>query len=276
MGLLVLSGLLQPWLPQTNNLPEWLVNVFFVLNLATVPALVYILIDYFIGQKDLAFRLLGIEQEKSEGLLLNILPAEVAASLKNEGRAVPQHFDEASIMFADMVGFTQLSASLSPAATVDLLNEIYSYLDTLVEKYRLEKIRTIGDNYMVVSGVPRPRPDHASALARMALDLCHYIDNRPSGTQHKLQFRVGINSGPVVAGVVGHKKFQYDVWGEAVNTASRMESHGVPGRVQITEATYQLLKDEYDCEYRGLVEVKGVGQMGTWFLVGGSSASRNV
>jgi adenylate cyclase len=267
LGLLVFGGLLQPFLRQTNSLPDWLVIGFFAMNLGTVPAAVYILFNYFIGQRDLAYHLLGIEREKSENLLLNVLPAEVAASLKNTGHAPAERFDEASIMFADMVGFTPLSASMSPEATVDLLNEIYSYLDTLVEKYDLEKIRTIGDNYMVVSGVPRPRPDHARALARMALELCQYLNSRPSPSSKPLLFRVGINSGPVVAGVVGKMKFQYDIWGEAVNTASRMESHGVPGRVQISPATFAMLKDEFICEPRGLIDVKGVGRMHTWFIV---------
>ncbi|HJS28966.1 MAG TPA: adenylate/guanylate cyclase domain-containing protein [Anaerolineales bacterium] len=266
--LLTLSGLLQPYLRQTNSLPEWLVTLFFVMNLGTVPALVYVLLDYFIGQKDIAYRLLGLEQEKSESLLLNILPADVATALKNDGRAPAMRYGEASILFADMAGFTPLSAALSPEATVELLNEIYTHLDRLVEKYAVEKIRTIGDNYMVASGVPRPRPDHASALARMALELNLYIQARPPIEGIELKFRIGINSGPVVAGVVGQKKFQYDVWGEAVNTASRMESQGAPGKIQVTRATYELIKDEFICEARGVVDIKGVGEMETWFLVG--------
>lgn len=176
LGLLILGVVLQPYLRGTNNLPAWLVIAFFVLNLGTVPAFVYILLDYFIGQRDTAYRLLGLEQEKSERLLLNVLPADVAASLKETGEAPPQRYEQASIMYADMVAFTRLSAEMTPEATVELLNEIYSYFDSLVEKHGVEKIRTMGDNYMVVSGVPNPRPDHAPALARKAVELCQYLD----------------------------------------------------------------------------------------------------
>ena len=131
----------------------------------------------------------------------------------------------------------------------------------------MEKIRTIGDNYMVAAGVPRPRSDHAQALARMALDMQSYIRRDPACVERKLDFRIGINSGPVVAGVIGRKKFIYDLWGDAVNTASRMESHGVPGRIQITRETYELIKDDFVCEPRGRVSVKGKGEMETWYLV---------
>ncbi len=152
---------------------------------------------------------------------------------------------------------------------VRLLNEIFSHFDSLVEKYDLEKIRTIGDNYFVASGVPRPRPDHAHALARMALDMCEYISSRPpSRTGKRLDFRIGINSGPVVAGVIGRKKFVYDVWGDAVNLGSRMESTGTAGKIQIGRATYELIKDDFACEPRGTVTVKGKGEMETWYLVG--------
>lgn len=144
---------------------------------------------------------------------------------------------------------------------VDLLNEIFMHFDALVEKYGVEKIRTIGDSYMVAAGVPRPRADHAQALARMALDMCAYIQNRPPHDGRRIDFRIGINSGPVVAGVIGRKKFQYDLWGDAVNTASRMESHGVGGRIQISRETYELIKDEFICEPRGKVLVKGKGDV---------------
>ncbi len=177
-------------------------------------------------------------------------------------------YADVSILFADMVGFTPLSNALSPVEMVDLLNEVFSYFDALVEKHGVEKIRTIGDSYMVASGVPLPRPDHAQALASMALDMRAYIDGDLVRLRQGLSFRVGINSGPVVAGVIGQRKFQYDLWGDAVNTASRMESHGSPGKIQITPATYELLKDEFVCEPRGSIAVKGKGEMLTWFLVG--------
>jgi adenylate cyclase len=160
---------------------------------------------------------------------------------------------------------------------VELLNEIFSHFDSLVEKYGVEKIRTIGDNYMVASGVPTPRPDHAQALARMALDMRDYITGSPPSYGKRLDFRIGINSGPVVAGVIGHRKFQYDLWGDPVNTASRMESSGVPGKIQISRETHELIKDGFIWDLRGNVQVKGKGEMETWYLIGlkPSSAERS-
>jgi len=155
----------------------------------------------------------------------------VATILKNEDQTIAEHFESASILFADVVGFTPLSAEMSPAEMVGLLDEIFSYFDSLVDKYGLEKIRTVGDNYMVASGVPRPREDHAQALADMALEMVGYISRQPSQNGRSLNFRIGLNSGPMVGGVIGRRKFHYDVWGDTVNTAGRMESHGVPGKI---------------------------------------------
>jgi guanylate cyclase len=267
-GLVVLSGLLQPYVRVANNLPPGLVLFFFVANIGAVSGIAFVLLFSFVRQKNAALRLLRAEQEKSENLLLNILPREVAAILKNENRTIADHFDGASILFADMVNFTPLTASMAPSEMVDLLNEVFSTFDALVEKYDVEKIRTIGDSYMVAAGVPRPRRDHAQALARVALDIQAYLHSNPHCVRRGLDFRIGINSGPVVAGVIGRKKFIYDLWGDAVNTASRMESHSMPGKIQITRETYELLKDEFVCEPRGKVPVKGKGEMETWYLVG--------
>jgi len=260
-GLVLLSGFLQPYLRFANNLSPGLVIFFFVINLIGVGALVFLMVFYFVGQKN-AF------QAKSEALLLNILPKEIAAILKNEQRTIADHFDGASIMFADMVGFTPLTAELPPAEMIELLNEVFSYFDSLVDKYGLEKIRTIGDSYMVASGVPRPRPDHAQALTRMALEMRDYVNAHTFGGNRQVGFRIGLNSGPLVAGVIGRKKFIYDIWGDAVNTASRMESHGATGKIQITRATYELIKDEFLCEPRGTVNVKGKGEMEVWHVIG--------
>jgi class 3 adenylate cyclase len=205
-----------------------------------------------------------IEQErlKSETLLLNILPREVSDELKSSGGTVARRFSEASILFADIVGFTTLSARMGAEEIVGLLNRVFSFFDSLVDKYGLEKIRTIGDNYMVVAGVPRPCPDHADSLAAMALEMRDYATALP------LELRIGLGVGPVVAGVIGTRKFQYDVWGEAVNAASRMESHGLPGQIQITEAAYELLRRDFLCRPRGRISVKGIGPMDTWLLLG--------
>ncbi|MCH7481179.1 MAG: adenylate/guanylate cyclase domain-containing protein [Chloroflexi bacterium] len=170
-------------------------------------------------------------------------------------------------MFADLSGFTPMSAQMEPEEMIALLNKLYSHFDSLAEKYGVEKIRTIGDNYMVASGVPTTRTDHAQALAHMALDIILYCSTLPAQNETPIRFRIGINSGPLIAGVIGQKKFHYDVWGDTVNTASRMESHGVAGKIQMTAATRELLKDEFDCEKRGVLDIKGKGQMETWFLL---------
>lgn len=269
LALVVAGGFLQPYGRPSNNLPEGVVLAYFVMNIGGVSAVAFFLLSYFVGQKNQIMNLLRLEQEKAESLLLNILPKEIAAILKNENRIIADHYDGASVLFADLVDFTPLTNELEPVEMVALLNEIFSYFDSLVEKYDLEKIRTIGDNYFVAAGVPRPRPDHAHALGRMALDMRTYIASRPpSRTGRRLDFRIGINSGPVVAGVIGRKKFVYDVWGDAVNLGSRMESSGVAGRIQIGRATYELIKDNFICEPRGKVNIKGKGEVETWYLLG--------
>lgn len=212
--------------------------------------------------------LLTLEREKSESLLLNILPKQIADILKKEERVIADHYDGASILFADLVGFTPMSAQMTPTEMIEMLNQIYSHIDSLAEKYDVEKIRTIGDNYMVASGVPSTRPDHAQALANMALDILAYTKKLPTQNGHAISFRIGINSGPLIAGVIGQKKFHYDVWGDTVNTASRMESHGEPGKIQVTKSTYKLVMNEFVFEARGKIDVKGKGEMETWFLIG--------
>ena len=258
--LVALSGFLQTYARFDNNLSPTLVVFFFVINLLGVGSLVFMMVFYFVGQKNMF-------QEKSETLLLNILPKEIAAILKNESRTIADHYEEASVLFADMVGFTPLSAQLPPVEIVELLNEVFSFFDSLLDKYGVEKIRTIGDSYMVASGVPRGRPDHAQALTRMALEMRDYISTHTFRDGQRVNFRIGINSGSMIAGVIGRRKFVYDVWGDAVNVASRMESHGVGGAVQITQTTYGLIKDEFVCEPRGTVNVKGKGEMEVWLVI---------
>jgi guanylate cyclase len=265
--LVIASGFLEVFARPSNNLPPALIVAFFVLNITALSSVAFVLLQYFIRQKDLAFGLVRVEQEKSERLLLNVLPKEIAATLKNGDHTIAERFESASVLFADVVGFTSLSTEMSPEGMVNLLNEVFSYFDTLVEKYGLEKIRTIGDNYMVAAGVPRPRPDHAQALAAMALEMCNYLDEA-HGAGIPLNFRIGINSGPMIGGVIGKQKFHYDVWGDTVNTASRMESHGVPGKIQITQATHDLICDEFECSPRGTIQIKGKGEMQTWFVEG--------
>jgi adenylate cyclase len=237
-----------------------LTTIFFVLVLVGSINIVAPLIVYFMGR-------LRYEHERAEGLLLNVLPRVVAAELKETGSTTAQRFDEVSVLFADIVGFTPLSATMEPEDLVERLNTVFTYFDSLAERYGVEKIRTIGDTYMVASGIPVPRQDHAQALAAMALDMLAYA------AQGSLSFRIGINSGPAVAGVIGTTKFQYDIWGDTVNTASRMESHSEPGRIQISDATNHLISDDFATTYRGPIEVKGKGTLTTWWLDGKRQAA---
>jgi adenylate cyclase len=196
------------------------------------------------------------------------LPQSIAEKLKAETRTIADQFSSASILFADVVDFTPLSERLPPTQVVALLDHLFSHFDGLADRYGLEKIKTIGDCYMVAAGVPSPRPDHAQALALMALEMQAAMRSVDEVAHLGLELRVGINSGPVVAGVIGRKRFLYDLWGDAVNTASRMESHGTSGRIQITRTTKELLEDEFVCEPRGTIPVKGKGEVEVWYLVG--------
>lgn len=260
LGCLVLAGVLQPWFVTAPAIPWAESLLFFVLNLGAVSTICFVLLSYFMRQ-------VHIEQDKADRLLLNVLPREIATILKNESRVIADQIDCASILFADVVNFTPLSASLTPAALVELLNEVFSHFDMLVEQYGLEKIKTIGDCYMVAAGVPQPRPDHAQVLVRLALEMQDYVASRAFAGQH-LVFRMGIHSGPVVAGVIGRKRFIYDLWGDTVNTASRMESHGVAGAIQITRATYELIQDVFACNSGGVIPIKGKGSLEVWHVGG--------
>jgi adenylate cyclase len=267
IAIFIIAAILQPYNSRfTNNLPPTLITWLFVMNTVGVVTYMLAAVYYFVWRNEILSNLVSIEQKKSEALLLNILPKEIVGILKNENRVIADQFDSTSILFADVVNFTPMSAKMTPAELVELLNEVYSFFDTLVEKYDLEKIKTIGDCYMVAAGVPRRRPDHALVLTQLALNIRDYVSqNEFNG--HKLNFRIGINSGSVVAGVIGRKKFIYDLWGDAVNTASRMESHSAGGFIQITEATYNLIKEEFVCEPRGTIQVKGKGEMPVWFVI---------
>jgi class 3 adenylate cyclase len=219
-------------------------------------------------QEQDALRRLKAEQEKSEQLLLNILPKLIADRLKAGQTVIADHFQEVTVLFADIVGFTPLSDRITPQELVHLLNEIFSTFDHLTEKHGLEKIKTVGDMYMVVGGLPSPRPDHAGAIAELALDMQEQIKRHNSGIGEPFQMRIGIHTGPAVAGVIGTRKFSYDLWGDTVNTASRMETHAEEGTIHVTAATYERLKDRYLFRERGSILVKGKGKMTTFVLVG--------
>ena len=205
---------------------------------------------------------------KSEELLLNVLPATIAERLKQGEEPIADGFDDVTVLFADLVGFTKMTSSIAPNELIDLLNDIFSAFDELSQQHGLEKIKTMGDSYLVVGGLPIPQDDHAHAIANMALDLLDTMEQINQESQHSLQIRVGIESGPVVAGVIGRTKFFYDLWGDAVNIASRMESNGAPGCIQVAQTTYDLLKDEFTFEKRGEIEIRGKGNLTTYWLLG--------
>jgi class 3 adenylate cyclase len=209
---------------------------------------------------------LAAEREKTEHLLLNILPESIAKRLKQKEVTIADSFEEVTVLFGDIVGFTKLSSQISPRELVGLLNEIFSRFDRLVEQYGLEKIKTIGDSYMVVGGLPLIRADHAEAIANFALDMQQELETFNAERGQAFRMRIGINTGPVVAGVIGIKKFIYDLWGDTVNTASRMESHGLPGTIHVSSTTYERLQDNYLFQERGIIQVKGKGEMTTYLL----------
>jgi adenylate cyclase len=253
--------------PVWSPLPGWFTTTMLALNIAVGGTIAFTLLAVFAAQRRDALAALREEQAKSESLLLNILPRSIADKLKAQTGPIADQYGSASILFADVVDFTPWSDRLEPAEVVGYLDRLFSHFDDLAELHGLEKIKTIGDCYMVAAGVPTPRPDHARALALMALDMLEAMRSHDEVGQLGLELRVGINSGPVVAGVIGRKRFLYDLWGDAVNTASRMESHGTPGRIQITRATYELLAPEFECEPRGTIDIKGKGEVEAWYLV---------
>jgi adenylate cyclase len=269
VALVVVSVLLEPLLRPSNNLPQPVIAVFFVLNLGCTASVTFAAMLYFVRQKDRAYALLAAERARSERLLLNVLPGPIADRLKHRAGTIADRFEAVSVLFADVVGFTPLSTRLGADELVALLNTVFSDVDDLARKYGLEKIRTIGDAYMAASGIPTPRTDHAQVIVAFALELRdHAAQYVVAGERRGLPLRIGIASGPAVAGVIGTSKFQYDLWGDTVNTASRMESHGVPGRIQLTEATYRLVRDSFECVPRGEIDIKGKGRLSTWFVEG--------
>jgi len=257
-AVVALAALVQP--REANGLPGWVVTAFFAANIATISAVAFALLAGYARQ-------LATERARSERLLLNVLPAPIATRLREREEVIADAYEEATMIFADVVNSTPLTAELTPRQMVALLDEYVSAFDGLADRHGVEKIRTIGDNWMGVAGVPRPRPDHAEAVARLALGMLEFAAERCRSGLRCLDFRIGINSGAVVGGVIGRRKFVFDIWGDPVNTAARMESHGEPGKIQLTELTYELLKDRFVCEPRGTIEVKGKGPMRTWWLL---------
>jgi adenylate cyclase len=261
------TGALDPVLAnKTAEIPRTINVLFFVLNCLGVTGTCYVLLQYFVHERERYAAALAVERERSERLLLNVLPEQIANRLKSGESLIADGAPEVGVLFADIAGFTPMAESMSPEEVVRMLDGIFSSFDRLAVEHRLEKIKTIGDAYMVASGLLETDPDHAENLARMALAMRDEIAQR--GSDAALTLRIGIDIGPVVAGVIGRSKFIYDLWGDTVNTASRMESHGVPGAIHVTERAATHLTDSFEFEDRGEINVKGKGCMHTYLLIG--------
>ncbi len=266
---LMALGLLDAHL-QGPDIPRAVVVAFFVQNVIGVSFTSYAILGYFVRERERSHSALTAERERSERLLLNILPGPIAERLKDDAGIIAEHFDEVTVLFADIVGFTKRTESMHPQDLVAMLDELFSAFDDLAVERGLEKIKTIGDAYMVAGGLPTPRPDHAEAIAEMALGMRERLAtiSRNRDDPERLSIRIGIDTGAVVAGVIGRRKFIYDLWGDTVNTASRMESQGVPDAIQTTARTYERLRDAYAFEPRGSIELKGKGPMDAYLLLG--------
>ncbi len=258
--LTIVSGFIDPYLPTLEpSMPPLMIRAFLVMNITAVSCFIFFPLRHFISENQ-------SEHARAENLLLNILPAAIAERLKKDSASIADGYSDATILFADIVNFTGLSSQISPKELVGFLDEVFSRFDDLAERHHLEKIKTIGDAYMVAAGIPIPRKDHAHAIAAMALDMLETLRGLRTPTGEPVNVRIGLNSGPVVAGVIGKKKFIYDLWGDAVNTASRMESHGIGGEIQVSEDTYNLIQNDFVFEKRGEIDVKGKGRLVTYML----------
>ncbi|HTQ21019.1 adenylate/guanylate cyclase domain-containing protein [Mycobacterium sp.] len=262
---------LQFTVPRSTGVePPWAMQLSFATTTISACVMVIVTVWFALRDTDRAEAAMEAEYERSEALLANMLPASIAERLKDPDRnkIIADKYDEASVLFADIVGFTERASNTPPADLVRFLDKLYSAFDALVDKHGLEKIKVSGDSYMVVSGVPRPRPDHVEALADFAIEMAEVAAGLKGPHGHAVPLRIGMANGPVVAGVVGSRRFFYDVWGDAVNVASRMESTDSVGRIQVPETIYERLRDDFVLQARGSIDVKGKGIMRTWYLVG--------
>jgi adenylate cyclase len=266
-GLVITLQFLVP--RDTGVQPAWLLSLSFVITTISACLMLVATLWYALREIRRAQAAMEVEYDRSEALLANILPASVAERLKDPAHnIIADKYDDAAVLFADIANFTERASDIAPDKLIRFLDRLYSDFDALVDKRGLEKIKVSGDSYMVVSGVPNPRPDYVEALAHLALDMAETASGLTDSRGDALPLRIGLANGPVVAGVVGSRRFFYDVWGDAVNVASRMESTDSVGRIQVPEDIYQRLKDDFVLQERGAVEVKGKGPMRTWYLVG--------
>ncbi|MCV7332123.1 adenylate/guanylate cyclase domain-containing protein [Mycobacterium cookii] len=266
-GMVIILQFLVP--RDTGAQPPWALSLSFVVTTISACVMVVATVWYAVREIVRAEAAMELEYERSEALLANILPASVAERLKDPARnVIADKYNDASVLFADIAGFTERASDMPPEQLIRFLDRLYGDFDALVDRHGLEKIKVSGDSYMVVSGVPQPRADHVEALASLALDMADAASRLKDLQGNPLPLRIGLASGPVVAGVVGSRRFFYDVWGDAVNVASRMESTDSVGRIQVPEDVYQRLRDDFVLQERGRVDVKGKGVMRTWYLVG--------
>ncbi len=253
----------------TGVQPDWAFRLGFILTVVSAWVMVVAVVWYALREIRRARKATEAEYDRSEKLLTNILPATIAERLKDPSRnIIADKYDDASILFADIAGYTKRASDTTPSELVRFLDRLYTDLDALVDRHGLEKVKTSGDSYMVVSGVPQPRDDHMEALACLALDITDAVADLKDPQGREVPLRIGLAAGPVVAGVVGARKFFYDVWGDAVNIAARMETTDVEGRIQVPQDVYERLNHAFLLEERGEVDVKGKGVMHTWYLVG--------
>ena len=258
----------------TGAQPAWALSLSFVVTTVSACVMVVTTVWYSVREIVRAEAAMELEYERSEALLANILPASIADRLKDPARnIIADKYDDASVLFADIAGFTERASDMEPDQLILFLDRLYGDFDALVDKHGLEKIKVSGDSYMVVSGVPQPRADHVEALAALALDMAEAASLLKDSRGDALPLRIGLASGPVVAGVVGSRRFFYDVWGDAVNVASRMETTDSIGRIQVPEEVYRRLKDDFVFQERGVVQIKGKGLMRTWYLIGRNSGT---
>ncbi len=253
----------------TGIQPAWSITMGFILSISASALMAFAAVWFALRESARAESAMEMEYERSEQLLANILPASIAARLKDPAHdTIADRYDDASILFADIAGFTERASETAPCDLVAFLDRLYTEFDVLVERHRLEKVKTTGDAYMVASGVPQPRPDHVQALAALALDMADAVSHMRDPQGQPIPIRIGLACGPVVAGVVGSRRFFYDIWGDAVNVASRMETTDQTGHIQVPQGVYDRLRDEFEFTERGDVAVKGKGVMHTWYLVG--------
>jgi guanylate cyclase len=261
--LVVISIMAQPWLKPENNMSTGQIQLFFSINIIAVGSLIFMMVFYFVRKKNFF-------QARSESLLLNILPREIAEELKSNGKADAKHFDEVTVMFTDFKNFTQIAEKLTPVELVNEIDTIFKAFDKIVGEHNIEKIKTIGDSYMCVGGLPIPNTTHACDVVMAAMKIQKFIEQliqkRRSEGKDPFEIRIGVHTGPVVAGIVGQTKFAYDIWGDTVNLASRMESSGEPGKLNISGSTYELVKHRFHCKYRGKVKAKNKGEVDMYFV----------